>query len=116
MRRALALVLVMALAAGCASVGPATIARDRVDYDQAITASWKRSMLLNMVKLRYADTPMFLDVASIINSYTLEGQVNAGIDWPGVPRPATRAASRTSPTSPPSRTTRCSGSASRAAS
>lgn len=83
MRRAIAVVLVAALAPGCASVGPATIARDRIDYDQAITASWKRSMLLNMVKLRYADTPMFLDVASIINSYTLEGQANAGIGWPG---------------------------------
>jgi hypothetical protein len=83
MRRAAALVLGLTLVSGCASLGPATIARDRVDYDQAITASWKRSMLLNMVKLRYADTPMFLDVASIINSYTIEGQLNAGIDWPG---------------------------------
>ena len=68
--------------AGCASLGPGTIARDRVDYDQAITTSWKRSMLLNMVKLRYADTPMFLDVASVINSYTIEGQLNADIGWP----------------------------------
>lgn len=85
MRRAIAAVLVAALAPGCASIGPATIARDRTDYDQAITASWKRSMLLNMVKLRYADTPMFLDVASVINSYTIEGQVNAGINWPGGP-------------------------------
>src|SRR5262249_51823011 len=75
--------LAVALTPGCTSVGPATIARDRVDYDQAITASWKRSMLLNMVKLRYADTPMFLDVASVINSYTMEGQVNAGVNWPG---------------------------------
>lgn len=68
--------------AGCASVGPASIARDRIDYDGAITSSWKRAMLLNMVKLRYGDTPMFLDVASIINSYTLEGQVTGGATWP----------------------------------
>lgn len=75
--------LALALAlCGCASVGPATIARDRVDYDHAITTSWKRTMLLNMVKLRYGDTPMFLDVSSIINSYTLEGQVSAGATWP----------------------------------
>jgi hypothetical protein len=66
---------------GCTSVGPTTIARDRVDYDQAITTSWKRAMLLNMVKLRYGDTPMFLDVSSIINSYTLDTQVNAGLGW-----------------------------------
>ena len=72
-----------ALAAGCASVGPTTIARDRIGYDEAVTTSWKRAMLLNMVKLRYGDTPMFLDVASIINSYTLEGQVTAGGVWNG---------------------------------
>jgi len=73
--------LVMVLA-GCASLGPSTIARDRIDYDGAITTSWKRAMLLNMVKLRYGDTPMFLDVASIINSYTVEGQVTGGATWP----------------------------------
>lgn len=67
---------------GCAGLGPSTIARDRIDYDSAITTSWKRAMLLNMVKLRYGDTPMFLDVASIINSYTLEGQVSGGATWP----------------------------------
>ncbi|MGZ5063085.1 MAG: hypothetical protein ACXWHB_15670 [Usitatibacter sp.] len=67
---------------GCASLGPSTIARDRIDYDHAITTSWKRAMLLNMVKLRYGDTPMFLDVASIINSYTVEGQLSGGATWP----------------------------------
>jgi hypothetical protein len=92
MRRAgLAFLAGLALAAeGCASLGPSTIVRDRIDYDQAITTSWKRAMLLNMVKLRYGDTPMFLDVASIINSYTIEGQVSGGATWPyggGSPSP-----------------------------
>jgi hypothetical protein len=84
---------VAALLAGCASLGPPTIARDRIDYDHAITTSWKRAMLLNMVKLRYGDTPMFLDVASIINSYTLDGQVGAGGTWPFGQGPATSALS-----------------------
>ena len=73
------------LLTGCASMGPPTIARDRFDYDHAITTSWKRMMLLNLVKLRYGDTPMFLDVASIINSYTLEAQVNLGATWAASP-------------------------------
>jgi hypothetical protein len=38
-------------------------------------------LLLNLVKLRYGDAPMFLDVASIINSYTLEGQATLGKNW-----------------------------------
>ena len=73
------------LLTGCASMGPPTIARDRFDYDHAVTTSWKRMMLLNLVKLRYGDTPMFLDVASIINSYTLEAQVNLGATWAASP-------------------------------
>ena len=79
---------VLALCAGCASVGPFTVARDRVDDDHAITTSWKRTMLLNMVKLRYGDTPTFIDVSSIINSYTLEGQVSAGGSWTSQGGPA----------------------------
>ena len=68
---------------GCASLGPGTIARDRFDYDHAVTMSWKRMMLLNLVKLRYGDVPLFLDVSSIINSYSLEGSVSLGgeVEW-----------------------------------
>ena len=61
---------------GCATVGPETIERDRPGYNDAIAESMKAQMLLNMVKLRYGDMPLFLDVNSIINSYSLEGTVN----------------------------------------
>jgi len=73
--------VVVVLLSGCASFGPGTIGRDRLDYDHAVTESWKQQLLLNLVKLRYGDAPMFLDVASIINSYTLEAQVNVGKTW-----------------------------------
>jgi hypothetical protein len=66
---------------GCASIGPGTISRDRIDYDQGVTESWQRQLLLNLVKLRYGDTPFFLDVASITNSYGLETQVNLTASW-----------------------------------
>ena len=49
----------------------ATVARDRFDYITAISDSWKAQMLLNVVKLRYADAPVFLDVASVITQYWL---------------------------------------------
>src|ERR1035437_9456 len=76
-RLGLLLVAVSALSiSGCASMGPSTVGRDRIDYDRAVTESWQRQLLENLVKLRYGDTPFFLDVASITNSYGLQTQVN----------------------------------------
>jgi hypothetical protein len=69
------------LLAGCASIGPGTIPRDRFDYASAISTSWKKQMLLNMVKIRYADIPVFVDVASVINQYALEGEIRLGASW-----------------------------------
>jgi hypothetical protein len=69
------------LLSGCASMGPGTIGRDRIDYDQAVTESWQRQLLLNLVKIRYGDTPFFLDVASITNSYGIETQISLGASW-----------------------------------
>jgi len=66
---------------GCASLGPRTISPDRVEYIQEISESWKKQMLLNIVKLRYFDPPTFLDVSSIINQYGIENQVNADVRW-----------------------------------
>ncbi len=68
-------------ATGCVSVGPHTVGRDRFDYTGAIGDSWKEQMLINTVKMRYGDTPIFLDVASVISQYQLAAQVNAGFIW-----------------------------------
>jgi len=63
---------------GCAGIGPGTVTRDRSDYIAAISDSWKYQMLFNMVKIRYGDAPVFLDVSSVISQYQLAGQVNLG--------------------------------------
>jgi hypothetical protein len=79
MRRALprlALALSAALVAGCASIGPSSVPRDRLDYAGAIADSWREQTLLNIVKLRYFDAPVFLEVSSVISSYTLQGEVS----------------------------------------
>ena len=67
--------LAVLMLAGCSSIGPGTVKRDRIDYIGAVADSWKHQTLLNIVRIRYADAPVFLDVASLISSYTLQTQV-----------------------------------------
>ena len=63
---------------GCSSIGPGTVARDRFDYSRSIAESWKRQMLLNIVKLRYLDPPVYVDVGQIVAGYSLETDVSVG--------------------------------------
>lgn len=73
--------LIFTVLSGCTSIGPGTVARDRFDYISAISESWKSQMLLNLVKLRYGDAPVFLDVASVINQYSIEGAIGYSGSW-----------------------------------
>ncbi|MCE5241823.1 MAG: hypothetical protein LLF99_01390 [Desulfobacteraceae bacterium] len=75
------LTVLLALVASCTAFGPHTVRRDRFDYTTAISDSWKAQMLFNIVKLRYGDTPIFLEVASVINQYSVESQVNLALTW-----------------------------------
>lgn len=77
--------LTLALAA-CQTVGPGSIPRDRLDYAGAIADSWKEQTLLNIIRIRYFDTPTFLDVASVISSYQLQAEVRFAAEiFPNAP-------------------------------
>jgi hypothetical protein len=62
----------------CASVGPNTIPRDQFDYGDAISNSLKEQLLTNIIRLRYVEAPVFVNVSSVINQYALEGEVALG--------------------------------------
>jgi hypothetical protein len=72
------LTLLCLAAAGCASIGPATVPHDRTNYIVAVADSWKEQTLLNIVRMRYGDAPSFVDVSSVISAYTFQGQLSAG--------------------------------------
>jgi hypothetical protein len=69
------LVLGVLLLQGCQSMGYGALGRDRSGYAAVIAESWKEQMLLNVVKLRYLDTPVFLDISSVVTSYSLSGDL-----------------------------------------
>jgi hypothetical protein len=70
--------LAAVLLAGCAHLGPRTVAVDRFDYSTAIADSWKRQTLLNIIKIRYMDLPVFLDVLSVVSGYSMQTGVDVG--------------------------------------
>jgi hypothetical protein len=79
--RLLVLSLVLAGLAACTSIGPATVARDRLDYAAALAEAAKRETLLNIVKLRFADALSLIRVSQLVAGYTLEGRVNVSSDF-----------------------------------
>lgn len=79
--RGVVLAALAGLCGGCGSLGHGTVSADRAGYSDAVATSWKEQMLLNLVKLKYADVPVFLDVSSIIASYQFEARASGSLDW-----------------------------------
>ena len=77
----IAITILSVALSSCRSAGPTNLVRDRSGYINAISDSWKNQLLLNIVKLRYADAPVFLDISSIVNSYETKGELDVKTGW-----------------------------------
>ncbi len=66
----LALAVLLPLAA-CNTVGPRAVRTARASYNEAVVRTWNEQLLLNLVRLRYRDTPYFLEVSSVSTHYSL---------------------------------------------
>lgn len=75
--RVAAVFVLVGLSACATKMGPRTVAPNRFNYNEAITHSLNEQLLLNLVRLRYRDTPMFVDVGAVIAQYSLTGSASA---------------------------------------
>jgi hypothetical protein len=64
---------------GCTTgLGPRAVRTERPSYNQAIARSGDEQMLLNLVRLRYNDTPLFLELGSVVASYGYDAGAAVG--------------------------------------
>jgi hypothetical protein len=76
--RGVACVLLAMVASGCATgLAPRALRSERPDYNQQILRSTSEEMLLNLVRLRYNDSPLFLELASVVVQYGYDASLNA---------------------------------------
>ncbi|MCM8542074.1 MAG: hypothetical protein NE328_17525 [Lentisphaeraceae bacterium] len=76
--KSLALTLMVALFTGCGSlIGPSNIRNERQDFNVALQQTNDEQMLLNLVRMKYRDTNMFLEVGAIASQYSLTSNVTA---------------------------------------
>lgn len=62
---------------GCTHLGSKVMPPDRIAYNKSIVNSELQQLLLNIVRLRYGDTPQFLSLNNIVSQFSFQGGVAA---------------------------------------
>ena len=57
--------------AGCSAFGPGVLRESRLQYNEVVKKTTEEQLLLNIVRLRYTDTPSSLAVSSIAAQYEI---------------------------------------------
>ncbi|HWE37223.1 MAG TPA: hypothetical protein VG406_11710 [Isosphaeraceae bacterium] len=76
-RAALLAALLCAAAGGC--LGPAAVRSTRLRYNEVVRSTNDEQLLINIVRLRYADSPVFIDLPTITSQF----EAAAGGSYPG---------------------------------
>jgi hypothetical protein len=66
-------------ATGCHTVGPESIRAGRSLYNEAIAVTSTEQLMLNLVRLRYRDVPVFLEVTSVSTNFSLQSRAGTGL-------------------------------------
>src|SRR5690348_9006728 len=70
-RRLIVLLAAAAGASGC--VGPNAVRSTRIRYNEVVRDTNDQQLLLNIVRLRYADSPVFIDLPNITSQFEVAG-------------------------------------------
>jgi hypothetical protein len=65
MARLLKVLPLLFVVAACTSIGPLNIGQDRMKYNEAMQKTNDQELLINLVRLRYLDSPSFVSVSGI---------------------------------------------------
>src|SRR5215470_3099017 len=82
------LVVLLAAWAGLSGcIGPTAIRYTRLRYNEVVRDTNDQQLLMNIVRLRYADSPVFIDLPNITSQFELSGsgiyQGGYGFQFPG---------------------------------
>jgi len=77
-RCALLVAAALFLISGCAAQGAKRVPADRFDYNAAIAQSTREQILLNIVRSRYLEVPVFLTVSSVLTQYEYDRSIGLG--------------------------------------
>ena len=76
-RSFLQLVVLLAAWAGLSGcIGPAAIRHTRLRYNEVVRDTNDQQLLMNVVRLRYADSPVFIDLPNITSQFEMAGRGN----------------------------------------
>lgn len=72
---------ILVVLTGCGSFGAKAMRSSRIDYNAALQQSNEEQLLANLVRLRYMESPSFLEIEGITTQLSLSAEASAGFDY-----------------------------------
>jgi hypothetical protein len=69
-------VLLVASAGASGCIGPSAVRYTRLRYNDVVRATNDEQLLINIVRLRYGDSPIFIDLPNITSQFEMSGRGN----------------------------------------
>lgn len=82
-KRLVAALVLACMLSGC--LGPEAVRRTRLKYNEAYRVTNDEQLLLNIIRVRYADSPIFVDLPNITSQFeaSARGMYSGGLDGQG---------------------------------